>query len=112
MLALLFTGIFLFVFVEQEEQVNVAARLQVEVQITIAAALALAAIRIGYARFADSTQTGNHRAAVRFRREVALDRYQYFVGVIAGKAVKFPGERLGFNELHIVIVPQCGSSEQ
>ena len=78
-----------------------APRLQIQVQITIAAALALAAAWIRDARLTDATQAGNHRAAVRFRREVALDRYQYFVGVIAGKPVKLPIERLGFEELHI-----------
>jgi hypothetical protein len=106
--ALLFAGIFLFVFVEQEKQVNVAARFQAQVQITVAATLAFAAARICYARLANATQARNHRAAVWFTLKVSLNRSQHFVGIIAGKPVKFPREWLGFDELHIVIVPQCG----
>ena len=87
-------------------------RLQIQVQITTAAALALAAGRIRDARFADAAQARNHRTAVRFPRKVSLDRCQYFVGIIAGKPMKLPGEWLGFDELHVVIVPQCGSSWQ
>jgi hypothetical protein len=37
-----------------------------------------------------------------------LDRSQHFVGAIVGKPMKFARERLGFDELHIVIVP-CGT---
>jgi len=106
--ALLFAGIFLFVLVEQEEQVNVAARLQVQVQITVAAALALAAARICYARLADATQARNHRAAFGIALKVSLNRSQHTVSAVAGKPMKFPRERQGFDELHIVIVPQCG----
>ena len=87
-------------------------RLQIKVQITVAAALSLPAARIGYARLADATQARNHCAPVRFPLQVALDRSQYFVGAIAGKSIKFAREWLGFDELHIVIVPQCGISWQ
>lgn len=108
LLALLCADIFLFILVEQEQQVNVLPRLQVQVQITVAAAFAFATARVCYARFADATQARNHRAAVRFALKVSLNRSQHFVGTVTGKPVKFLRERLGFDELHIVIVPQCG----
>ena len=86
---------------------NVAAGLQIQVQVTIAAALALAAAGIRYARLADASQARNHRAANGIALKVSLYRSQHSVGAVAGKPMKFSSEQLRFDELHIVIVPQC-----
>ena len=112
LLALFFTGIFLFVFVEQNQQVNVALLLQVQVQITAASALALAAARIRGARLADATQARNHCAPVRLARKLFLNRSEHFVGIVACELMKLPRERPGFDEFHIVIVPQCSMQWQ
>jgi hypothetical protein len=85
----------------------VAARFQVQVQITVAAALALAAARICYARLADATQARNHCAAFGIALKIFLNRSQHSVSGVTGEPMKFPRERRRFDELHIVIVPQC-----
>ena len=108
LLALFCSEVFLFVLVEHEQQMNVLPHLQVQVQITVAAAFSLAAAGVCQARLADATQARNHPAAIRFAPVFTLNCSEHSVGATAGKAMKFPREGQGFDELHIVIVLHCG----
>ena len=87
---------------------NVLSLLQVQIQVAVTAALSLSATGICCTRLANATQAGNHGAAIRFPRQVRLNRAQQFVGSVAGKALQFRCEWPGLDEFHDVIVPQCG----
>ncbi len=88
------------------------ARLQVQIQITVPATLSFATSRIRDARFTYAAKARNHRPSLGLPLKVVLDRPQHCVGAIAGNPVKLPRERLLFNELHNVILPQCDSQRQ
>jgi hypothetical protein len=98
----------LFILVQQEQQVNVLPPFQVQIQITVPATLSLATSRIRDSRLTYAAKARNHRPSLGLPLKVALDRSQHFVGPIAGKPVKLPRKRLRLDELHNVILPQCG----